>query len=575
MKKRKLTIKMGMVWLMLICWFLPFLLVAGIMAFYMFGDYFDNKMTAEMDTLSFNSQVCTERLDYAVELSKSATYNGNINRAYELYRKQEMDRYTLLQTCDYQLRTYRHEICVQDAVLWLWDSPDIGKQSTFNESTGGTYRDILTYEEEDHDNVKELARNLGTGTAFYANKDRLYLVRNMVDRSFDEIATLVLRLNTEYCFANLTKLAEKTDVTVQIEDTVFPLKGEMLTWKDVHRGENHGKRGYYWKNNVLGLYDVREGNSCRLTTMLRIQDADSIMPLYGYRFVLFGMLVLLLPLLFLILKLQQKYLTRPIAALMKGAAEIEKGNLGYQMEEIPVTEELMYLTEAFNEMSEQLKYQFDHIYEEEIALRDARIMALQSHINPHFMNNTLEIINWEARMNGDEKVSEMIEALSVLMDATIDRKKQPEVRLSEEMEYVNAYLRILKERLGKRLVVRNELPESIMDCMVPRLILQPIIENAVEHGAIRNGSGTVILKGRREGRYLYLEIYNDGGITKEEEERVQRLLAPGYDTSREPSGNLGIANVNQRLKILYGDSCGLCIQNLGRNQVRTRLTILV
>lgn len=77
------------------------------------------------------------------------------------------------------------------------------------------------------------------------------------------------------------------------------------------------------------------------------------------------------------------------------AKEIESGNLGYQLEKNTRSQEFEYLRESYNHMSKTLKYQFDHIYEEELALRDARIMALQSHINPHFMNNTLEIINKE------------------------------------------------------------------------------------------------------------------------------------------------------------------------------------
>ena len=95
-------------------------------------------------------------------------------------------------------------------------------------------------------------------------------------------------------------------------------------------------------------------------------------------------------------------------------------------------------------MSKVLKNWFDHIYEEELALRDAqKIMALQSHLNPHFMNNTLEIINWEARLSGNEKVSQMIGALATIMNAGIDRKHEPQVTLSQEMSYVDAYLYII------------------------------------------------------------------------------------------------------------------------------------
>ena len=170
--------------------------------------------------------------------------------------------------------------------------------------------------------------------------------------------------------------------------------------------------------------------------------------------------------------------------------------MGYQISEEAANREFQYLKEAFNQMSGRLKYQFDHIYEEELALKDARIMALQSHINPHFMNNTLEIINWEARLAGNDKVSEMISSLGTLLDAALDRKKQPEVPLKEELTYVKAYLFIMKERFGKRLEVTLKIPEELYQKKVPRLILQPVIENAIAHGVQVQGTGKVRITGK-------------------------------------------------------------------------------
>lgn len=153
----------------------------------------------------------------------------------------------------------------------------------------------------------------------------------------------------------------------------------------------------------------------------------------------------------------------------------------------------------------------------------------------------------------------MISALSRLLDAALDRRKLPEVTLKEEMSNVNAYLYIMKERLGDRLTINDQIGGELLGCKVPRLILQPLIENAIEHGVALNGAGTITLKGVHKDDLLYLEIRNDGHLSQEEREKIERLLKPDYNTSKESSGNLGIANVNQRLRILFGEPAGLTI----------------
>ena len=178
-------------------------------------------------------------------------------------------------------------------------------------------------------------------------------------------------------------------------------------------------------------------------------------------------------------------------------------------------------------------------------------------------------------MGENTKVSRMIESLSTVLDAALDRNRKPEVRLAEEMTYVNAYLYIITERFGKRINVSIDLPEALMDFKVPRLILQPVIENAVEHGIGPSGHGTVSIRGYKADGCLILEIENGGGLSAQDEAHIERLLAADYDAGRETSGNIGIANVNQRLRILYGDGCGLSIFRSEGSQVNARLRISV
>lgn len=195
-------------------------------------------------------------------------------------------------------------------------------------------------------------------------------------------------------------------------------------------------------------------------------------------------------------------------------------------------------------MSSELKNQFDRIYLEQQALQEARIKALQSQINPHFLNNTLEIINWEARLADNEQVCSMIEALSTMLDAAVGRDGRSQAPLSEELKYVDAYLYITKERLGERLTVSREIEESMLGCQIPRLMLQPIIENAVEHDISRSGGE------------LCFEIEHEGQLSDSDWDSVRRSLDSGkpFDPERQHGGSVGIRNVNQRLRLITAAS---------------------
>lgn len=575
-EKRRISIKSSMIGIVLMCWLIPLLLIVGINIYYISGNHFDNTVSKQLEQLKFNDRISTERLNKVIQLSRKASYDGTIVKQIEKYRDGMTRKRNLLQLQSTYLRAqYGNEDSVKMAILWDTQEPEQISSSTYNESIDGTYQQVQNYWEKDHEAMKEYAQGLDTSVGFYSSGTHCYLVRNLLNQSYEEVAVLVLLLNTDYCFENYDSFAAETSVTLHVNDCVVNLSDRPVDEKEVGIEEIGGNAGYRWENGTLWLFHTVNGTEYQLTSLVRFDDSSPFGMFYGYKPVLIGMALCLIPLLLLFLYVFDKHVTKPMEALIKGAREVENGNLGYCLAEEPKSVEFQYLAESFNEMSGKLKYQFDHIYEEELALRDAKIMALQSHINPHFMNNTLEIINWEARLSGNQKVSQMIEALSTLMDATIDRKRQPEVLLSEEMIYVNAYLYIIAERLGKRLTIKKDLPKEIMQCKVPRLILQPVIENAVEHGVVRNGQGTVEISGHLDGSFLYLEIINESVLTKEEEERVERLLDITYDTSKEPSGNMGIANVNQRLRILYGPPCGLSIKKEGTDHIKAQLTILV
>ena len=285
-------------------------------------------------------------------------------------------------------------------------------------------------------------------------------------------------------------------------------------------------------------------------------------------------MIMAVPLLAFVIWAFYRYVTEPLARLIDAARHVKRGERGYAISPLPESREFRSLAEHFNSMSAELKTQFEQSYEEQLALQDARVKALQSQISPHFLNNTLEIINWEARMANNEKACRMIESLSTMLDAAMARGGSSVVTIAEELRYVDAYLYILSERYGERLRVDKQIDESLLDQPVPRLILQPIVENAMEHGIEKRTNGAITLRIFAK-KHLYLEVENDGSMTQQDRENIARLLSWDGTSEEEENklGRIGIRNVNRRLKILYGGEYGLTIEEIAPGCILARIML--
>lgn len=575
-EKKKFSIQWRVIAIALGCWMIPFVLMVGMMVHYILSNQLGDRVDNMTDQVNFNMQTSVERLNQAIEDSRDASYEGELRSVYEAFMNNHYKDYWLSGRVRGYLNTkYTKDKSFSSTVFWYLDDPEKLNGEVYNASAGGSYHQIDTYWKEDHETVKKYAETLDTNIGFLECDGRVYMIRNLVNRSFEPVGVLVMRMNIAYCFEGMRHFLEDFDMSIYLNELNLEFsQGKEQTKTEGLHPEEYPK-GSTWDGGYLYIRNLVKENSYSLDTLVRIPKMVVMDSMYAYLRILGVMIVLLVPLVVFLILMVRRHILQPTEQLMEGAREIQEGNLGYQITFEAGSREFVYLTESFNQMSSRLKYQFDHIYQEEMALKDARIMALQSHINPHFMNNTLEIINWEARLSGNMKISKMIESLSVLMNAAMDRKRRHVVPLKEELQYVEAYLHIMKERLGSKLTVEVEIAEDTLNEKVPRLILQPVIENAIEHGVIRSGSGTVVLRSYKKGDYLYLETENNGVMNEQERAKVDRLLAPDYDTSKESSGNLGIANVNQRLGVLYGEPCGLAIFQEKDDRICARLTIFV
>ncbi len=557
MEKRTHSLRQQMSLIILLCWLLPMVIAATVVGWYLLSGAGRQKEQAMHQQFQLNLQLGADRVNSAVEASRLPSYDPEFREGWNQYRRDE--NYAMLYRRSSALfsRLYQSDSRFFYGVFCFADDPENRVITVVNGSAGLFHNQVREQWTADAEAVRALAAGLDTTVGFLEREGRVYLVRNMMDSGYRPIGVLALAMDPDYFFGDLALLPWASAVSVSLEPEV------VLTLKGSAPPQPGGRT----------LEHTIQSRDYILRGTVSVDYAALLTGAESYRWLLPAMGLSLLLLLAFTFRFFRQKISQPIQVLMEGAGRIRQGELGCQIETGTGSREFQYLTDSFNQMSGQLRRQFDRLYQEELARRDAQIKALQAHINPHFLNNTLEIINWQARMSGDVKASKMIEALSTVLDAALDRRGSPQVRLAEEMTYVNAYLYIVKERYGKRLTVDVDLPGELMDCLVPRLILQPVIENAVEHGIGPSGQGHVSLRGLRQGERLILEIENNGGLSEEDERHIARLLSPDYDMQNEPSGNIGIANVNQRLRILYGPDCGLTITRGEGTRVIARLTV--
>ena len=159
------------------------------------------------------------------------------------------------------------------------------------------------------------------------------------------------------------------------------------------------------------------------------------------RYITILMMAFTLPLIFIVFYFLYRKVTTPVQRLIDVASEIEKGHFGVKIEKKETSREFLYLDNAFNSMSDKLKNQFEQIYLEELALREANIMALQSQINPHFLYNTLDLINWEAMDYNAPEIMEIARNLAQFYRISLNKGRQI-VRVEEELNHVRAYVKI-------------------------------------------------------------------------------------------------------------------------------------
>jgi two-component system sensor histidine kinase YesM len=241
--------------------------------------------------------------------------------------------------------------------------------------------------------------------------------------------------------------------------------------------------------------------------------------------------------------------------------------------------EIAELGMSFNIMIGKIKELLDSKIKEQENLKKAEFRTLQAQINPHFLYNTLDTIIWMAEAKKNDQVIEIVRALSNFFRISLSKGKDW-ITIREEIERTRSYLTIQKMRYRDILDYKIEVDPTVLDGTILKLILQPLVENAIYHG-IKNkrGGGMVTVRAYRKDNKVFLEVEDDGiGFTRYKLDKVQHRFNGDTDELKveeldvEEQG-FGLENVNQRIKLYYGKEYGLSIES--QYQVGTQVTLAI
>lgn len=568
-------------------WLIPI----AVFSFFIFYTY-QNAYIEKSDNLIKNAVnvsgvLVMNEIDEAVTKMQKPTYEGEWESMFDKYAKGKVARADYLTAIKASLisKFYMDDQIARYAFYMTGDE----SACCYSGKNGYSYEDYMTYVQPVVDEVMQKDSDY---VEVYIIDNQIYLMRNLYTvKDYKKYGTLVVGINRSSLFQKIP-LEESQNIRISVNgETEYLTKGKHADEADekkenvyeqlvqVNRGLTMGQRVTgITDRNYAGYAFYAATDNYELSIYYLMDEKE----LYSGIAHLNVIVVITLAAMACLMLLTYFYLSRqiehPLKRLMDASKEIKDGKFGSVIdgEQMP-NMEFDSLVSSFNAMSLQVKHLFDTVYMEKMATKDAQIAALQAQINPHFLNNTLEMMNWQARMNNDIEVCKMIKSLGTVLDSSMNRRNDRLVRLADELRCGDAFLYIMSMRFGQRLKVERNIDESLQQIYVPQLILQPLLENAIKHGIEKVSSGTIWLEIYRDSANVNIDVINTGKpLTETELVRIQEIIAGTYRLDKSEPGvhtSIGIYNVNKRISLIFGAEYGLKVMQTEDGRIVSRIVI--
>lgn len=299
--------------------------------------------------------------------------------------------------------------------------------------------------------------------------------------------------------------------------------------------------------------------------MLAMEKAVSLL-------LLLGVLILMVILISVLVSIRVAMtVSSPVVDLQRAFSEVENGNFDVRVSNTASSMEMASLNSSFNRMLQHLLELMDQIMLNQKRLRKAQLEALSAQINPHFLYNTLDTIAWNVRLGNNQSALDALYALTQLFRISISKGSEV-IPLEKEFEHAAMYLRLQAIRYSDLLDYRIQLSDCCKGCLTIKLVLQPLIENAIYHGIKEiDRPGLIEVEGHEEDGKIVMTVTDNGvGMDAELLMRLNELLGQSVSVDREV---FGILNVNLRLQMAYGAEYGIHYESEKGSYTRATITI--
>lgn len=556
-EKKKYTLRKEMTSLMLrtsACT----LLSAVLAILYVFFSFFFQKTQEDIEyVLKSTSQQYQSHMQFIADGAISIRHNILLN---DFFENNGFDREVVEEQLSYSMELFADRNRVNQQLpfvtsLYLFNNND----QCINEHY---YATTLAFEREEENKYRSMQRWFkadGNRYASVTDKENLNVLFRIYDDEMEEKGIGIAQISLEAIdsvFENVNNYKAGSWMLLSGNDLMLFPEGKAEITDKLSKTEAvwSGRRNIGGEK-VIGYADVC-GFDIRLITSV---DQSNVFSILRPTLIIFLIgLGIVLALTFIVAYGVSYRFTKPVTKMISSIQAFGKQELNARIEDSSI-QEFHDIGTVFNEMADRIEYLITEVYEKQLIATQSKVKYLQSQINPHFQFNILAMLSLKAKMAGNEELYQSLNAFSKLMQGKIFREKEIKIKVKEELDIVKFYLLLQKERYQEKLSYDIYVEDDrIYEDMIPRLLIEPLVENAVSHGLEpQKEKGNIVVRlneefTEKENRSSMLHIcVEDNGVGMGENEI-------GVNTQDEPykveHTHTGFENTKRMLQILYGDN---------------------